>query len=78
MDEAIQLADTIHVVTSRPAAIKKTYTVDWPRPRMSGDRPKSFLKLKREIKNSLMEEFNQSSQRNTNEIPIENFIINKL
>lgn len=78
VDEAIQLADTIHLVTSRPASIKKTYKVDWPRPRENGNRPASFLLLKQEIKNSLVDEFNKSSQRNEAETPVENFLSDNL
>ncbi|MFA6397485.1 MAG: ABC transporter ATP-binding protein [Candidatus Paceibacterota bacterium] len=78
VDEAIQLADTIYLVTSRPATIKKIYNVDWPRPRSNGEKPPLFLKLKKEIKDSLMEEFEKSCKNNVVEPSLENFITNVL
>lgn len=78
VDEAIQLADTIYVVTCRPASIKKIYNVDWPRPRTNGEKPEMFLRLKKEIKDSLREEFNKSSECNGGVSLLENININSL
>mgnify|MGYP001564322350 CR=1 FL=1 len=78
VDEAIQLADTIHLVTKCPATIKKTYTIDWPRPRTNGEKTEMFLRLKKEIKESLSEEFNKSCDYNIAGSQIERFITNIL
>lgn len=78
VDEAIQLADTIHVVTRCPATIKKTFVVDWSRPRADGEKPEMFLRLKKEIKDSLSEEFNKICEYDSVEFPIEHFITNIL
>jgi len=78
IDEAIQLADTIHLVTNCPATIKKTYKIEWPRPRTNGEKTEMFLKLKKEIKNSLVEEFDKSHNDNSMKFSTKHFIDNIL
>jgi NitT/TauT family transport system ATP-binding protein len=56
--EAITLSDRIFLLTQRPAAIKREYRVDLPRPRFSQDIQFSsgFLDLHRRLRQDLMEE----------------------
>jgi len=54
VEEAVLLSDRIIVLTKRPARIKTEVSVDLPRPRKRFD--SSFLKLRENIVNSMMEE----------------------
>jgi NitT/TauT family transport system ATP-binding protein len=58
LDEAIALADKVHVLTAGPATVKATYTVDLPRPRTAADirYDPAFIELSRRIWNDLREE----------------------
>lgn len=50
LDEALYLSDTVHIMTSRPGYIKKTMTVDLPRPRKHNITTSSrFLEMKSEL-----------------------------
>jgi len=53
--EAICLADTIYLLSARPATIKKVYEIDLPRPRDTAS--KQFLDLEKEIEAELAIEF---------------------
>ena len=62
VEEALLLADTVHVMSARPGRIKRTITVDLPRPRPSEvtTTPK-FNELKREILRLIREEAIQAA-----------------
>ena len=62
VEEALLLADTVHVMSARPGHIKRTITVDLPRPRPSEvtTTPK-FNELKREILRLIREESIQAA-----------------
>ena len=49
-DEAIFLADTVHVMTARPGRIKRSLSIDIPRPRSADTLTSTdFIRHKREI-----------------------------
>lgn len=54
IDEAIKLSDCIAVMTRRPGRIKQLINVDLPRPRDEDD--KSYLQLKRQLRELIHEE----------------------
>lgn len=54
-NEAIYLADKIYLLSARPAAIKKEYKVNLPRPRDPLN--PEFIKLREEIERDFSEEF---------------------
>lgn len=57
LDEAIFLADTVHVMTSRPGYIKKTLSVQLPRPRdYSMLASSEFMNMKAELADAVHEE----------------------
>lgn len=56
VNEAIYLADTIYVMSSRPTTIKKSYSVDMPRPRDFSD--PTFIQMIKNIENDIETEFN--------------------
>lgn len=60
VNEALFLADEIHLLSARPATIKKSYEVNLPRPRNSSN--SDFIKLSQEIENDLQEEFEKVLQ----------------
>ncbi|PWC81537.1 sulfonate ABC transporter ATP-binding protein [Azospirillum sp. TSH100] len=50
IDEAIILGDTVHVMTARPGRIKRSMTIDIPRPRnLDALTSPEFMRFKREI-----------------------------
>ena len=57
LDEALYLSDTVHIMTSRPGYIKKSMSVDLPRPReyniTTSDR---FLEMKSELMEAVHQE----------------------
>ena len=58
LEEAIALADRVFVLTARPATLKKVYTIDLPRPRVTSEiryEPR-FIELSRDIWHDLREE----------------------
>jgi len=75
MDEAIYLADTIYVMSSRPMSIKKSYSVDFPRPRDMSD--PNFIKLLKVLEKDLEKDFSDKNQDNR-QVDIDSVIINKL
>lgn len=57
LDEALYLSDTVHIMTSRPGYIKKTMTVDLPRPREYNiTTSERFLELKSELMEAVHQE----------------------
>lgn len=64
IEDAVHLADTIYVLTNRPALIKKRYEVNLPRPRSSvGPAWKEFYKIVSQIKKDMREEFEKSNNQ---------------
>lgn len=61
VNEALYLADTIHIFSSLPAEIIKTYHINLPRPRDS--RSEKFLEISRDIEKIITREFELSMQR---------------
>ena len=61
VNEAIYLADTIHLFSSSPARIKKTYRIDLPRPR--DQHSSEFVQISRDIEAELIEEFRKTLER---------------
>ncbi|MFH2063542.1 MAG: ABC transporter ATP-binding protein [bacterium] len=55
VNEAIYLADTIHLISSSPGRVKKTYRIDLPRPR--DPHAPEFVRLSRDVEDALSEEF---------------------
>ncbi len=55
VNEAVWLADEIHLLSACPATLKKTYQVNLPRPR--NPLSNEFAKLSKEIEKDLSEEF---------------------
>lgn len=71
VSEALYLADTIYVLTARPASVKNMYRVALPRPRdpLRAD----FIQIKKEIEKDLSSEFekiikNPSVEKSVSEI----------
>lgn len=68
IEEAIYLSDQVHILSGRPAKIKKVFNIDLPRPRKIDS--KEFFSLKREIKkltsesNNLINETEKDEQKN--------------
>lgn len=57
LDEALYLSDKVHVMTSRPGYIKKSLTVNLPRPRnYSMLTSKNFMEMKAELVEAVHEE----------------------
>ncbi len=75
MDEAIYLADTIYIMSPRPMTIKKTYSIDLPRPRDMSD--PNFVKLLKILEKDIEKDFNDRNQNNE-QIDIDDVIMNKL
>jgi NitT/TauT family transport system ATP-binding protein len=61
INEAVYLADTIHIFSSLPAKVMKTYRIDLPRPRDA--RSEGFLKIAKDIEKIITREFNLSMQK---------------
>lgn len=57
INEAIRMADTIYLFSSRPAQIKQVYQVSLPRPRHLQDRP--YQEIQQKIETELKTEFEQ-------------------
>lgn len=69
IDEAIFLADTIHVMTRQPGTIKKTIKVPLTRPRDHGILlTPDFISLKKEIVDMIWEESKQAAEEVINSI----------
>lgn len=67
IDEAIFLADTIHVMTRQPGTIRKTIPVPLPRPRDHGVLlTHEFLALKKEIVEMIWQESKQAAEEVVN------------
>ncbi len=62
LDEAIALADKVYVLTSGPATVKSSYTIDLPRPRITSEirYDEKFIALSKLIWNDLREEVQRS------------------
>jgi len=73
IDEALCLADTIHVLGSRPTNIKKTYSIDFPRPRDLSD-PK-MIDLIKSLEKDLENDFDDKNQ-NCQNLNINSYAIN--
>jgi len=73
MDEAIYLADTIYILNSRPTSIKKSYSIDLPRPRDMSD--PDFVKLLKSLEKDIEKDFNDRDQGNE-QLNINSIIIN--
>ncbi|MFO7885574.1 MAG: ABC transporter ATP-binding protein [Desulfobacteraceae bacterium] len=57
LDEALYLSDTVHIMTSRPGYIKKSMTVDLPRPREYAMTTSTrFLEMKSELMEAVHQE----------------------
>jgi NitT/TauT family transport system ATP-binding protein len=58
LEEAIALADTVYVLTARPATLKSTYAIDLPRPRVMAEvrYEPAFIDISRKIWADLREE----------------------
>jgi len=57
LDEALYLSDTVHIMTSRPGYIKKSMTVDLPRPREYAMTTSTrFLEMKSELMDAVHQE----------------------
>ncbi len=59
VEEAILLADTLIILTNRPARVKKIMEVKLPRPRSKFNR--AFIKLRKEVESLVAEEVTLSS-----------------
>lgn len=73
IDEAICLADTIHVLGSRPTNIKKTYSISLPRPRNMSD--PNVIELIKSLEKDLENDFDDKNQNYQN-LNINNYAIN--
>ena len=63
IDEAIFLADVVHVMTARPGRIKQSLSIDIPRPRGAGTLTSAdFNRYKREVMELMREESLQAAQ----------------
>jgi len=56
INEAIYMADTIYIMSSRPTSIKKSYTIKLPRPRDMSD-PR-YTKILKQVEDDVQTEFN--------------------
>lgn len=61
INEAIYLADTIHIFSGLPAKVKKTFHIGLPRPR--DPRSEGFLGISKDIEKIITHEFNLSMQK---------------
>lgn len=69
LEEALFLADKVHVMTSRPGYIKKTLAVDLPRPRhFSMITSEPFLKMKSELVEAVQEEARKAFEAGEREL----------
>lgn len=81
VNEAVYLADTIHIFSSLPARIKKTYKISMPRPRDVNS--PEYRAISEDIEKIIAGEFNVSMQkdiankRGLDQI-LDNLIINKI
>ena len=76
MDEAIYLADTIYVMSSRPTTILKSYSVTLPRPRNASNHV--FVKLLKKLDHVIETEFNLDLNTSLSQASINKLIINNL
>jgi NitT/TauT family transport system ATP-binding protein len=68
LEEAIYLADTVIVMTTRPGTVKKTLTVNLPRPRMPEMMSShEYLELKRQAAEGVHEEARKAFERGERE-----------
>ena len=74
VNEAVYMADTIYVMSSRPTTIKKSYSIKLPRPRQMTD--PEFVKILRKVEDDIQIEFNLG--RNNIDMPTDiNYLFNK-
>ena len=75
IEEAVHLADTIYLLTNRPAIIKNKYEVNLPRPRRSvGEKGKNFYEIVRKIKEDMREGFNLGADKESDDIKLEQIL----
>lgn len=72
VNEAIYLADTIYVMSSRPTTIKNTYSVDFPRPRDQSN--PNFIQLVKSIENDIETDYDFDENSAFPQINIDNII----
>lgn len=72
VNEAIYLADTIYVMSPRPTTIKKTYFVDFPRPRDQSD--PSFIQLVKSIEKDIETDYDFDENSVFSQINVDNII----
>lgn len=65
LEEAIALADRVHVLTASPATVKSTYEIDLPRPRVTSEirYDPRFIEISRHIWSDLRDEVQISYAR---------------
>lgn len=74
VNEAVYMADTIYIMSSRPTTIKKSYSIKLPRPRQMTD--PEFVKILRKVEDDIQTEFNLG--KNHIDIPIDvNYLFKK-
>lgn len=74
VNEAVYMADTIYIMSSRPTTIKKSYSINLPRPRQMTD--PEFVKILRKVEDDIQVEFNLG--KNNIDIPTDiNYLFKK-
>ncbi len=69
LEEAIFLADTVYVMTTRPGRMKRILAVDLPRPRTTEMlTSRAYLDLKRDVAEGVHEEARQAFERGEREL----------
>ncbi|MFA6419770.1 MAG: ABC transporter ATP-binding protein [archaeon] len=74
INEAVYMADTIYVMSSRPTTIKKSYSVKLSRPRDMSD-PR-FTKILRKVEDAVQIEFNLCQNQADSQLNINKMILN--